>query len=319
MPFELPPFDYAVADGVLRSNVPLPGLQPAIGPAPAWTFVYTARRFCERGIALPEPFHNWRRRNGREYLQFFRVDNRVILRFPRLGDFVVHADARTIECFPRARIKLPTLRPTLFNQVLPLLYARERLVLHAAAVQTSSGAVAFVGATGAGKSTLAAALARRRWPFITDDVLLLDQSAADVYAVPSRMPMRLWTDSTRLISGRASAHPRVRERIEKRLVTVAALGVPEASGPLPLRRLYVLGRTPGDRAHITTISPANLAVALIRCSFQIDVDDPAVSRQTLRAAGVVAARVRGRRLLLPGSLKRLDRTLDAIEDDLSIT
>ena len=307
---------YAIADGVLGSNVPLPELQPASAGPTTWQFLFTGRRFADGDASLPEPFHVWPRPNGKAYLQFFRLDERVVLRFPRLGDFVVSPAARTIECYPRARIGLSTLRPTLFNQVIPLLYARERLVLHAAAVQMGSEAVAFVGTTGAGKSTLAAALARRGCPFITDDVMLLDHSADEICAIPSRMPLRLWTDSTRLIAGRASAHPRVRQRIEKRLITVPALGAREAAGPIPLKRIFLLGRTPDHRAHVGAISPAKAALALIRCSFQIAVDDLSVSRETLRAASLVAARVSSRRLLLPASLKRLDRTLDAIQADV---
>lgn len=54
-----------------------------------------------------------------------------------------------------------------------LAYQRGLLCLHASAVVCADGAHAYTGASEAGKSTLAAALSMRGWPFFSDDVLTL--------------------------------------------------------------------------------------------------------------------------------------------------
>ena len=57
---------------------------------------------------------------------------------------------------------------------------RGLLPLHASAVVSRAGAVhAFTGASGTGKSTLAAALGRHGLPFFADDLLLLDPASFD--------------------------------------------------------------------------------------------------------------------------------------------
>ena len=52
-------------------------------------------------------------------------------------------------------------------------YQRGLLPLHASAVAVGDGCVAFCGARGAGKSTLAAALAQAGYPLLSDDLLIV--------------------------------------------------------------------------------------------------------------------------------------------------
>src|SRR5208337_3198059 len=51
-----------------------------------------------------------------------------------------------------------------------LLHQRGRITLHASAVRVNGGAVLFCGSSGAGKSTMAAALAQRGYPVASDDI-----------------------------------------------------------------------------------------------------------------------------------------------------
>jgi hypothetical protein len=55
-----------------------------------------------------------------------------------------------------------------------VLQARGRELLHASAVLTPRGAIAFAGSSGAGKSTMAFALSQRGYPPMADDALLFD-------------------------------------------------------------------------------------------------------------------------------------------------
>ena len=51
-----------------------------------------------------------------------------------------------------------------------LLHQRQQIVIHASAVRVGKKAVLFCGQSGAGKSTMAAALAQRGFPLVTEDV-----------------------------------------------------------------------------------------------------------------------------------------------------
>src|SRR5262249_58014027 len=72
-----------------------------------------------------------------------------------------------------------------------VLHALGREVLHASAVVTDRGVVAFCGASGCGKSTTAYALARAGFPHWADDLVVLDIGDDHVVALPSPFQVRL--------------------------------------------------------------------------------------------------------------------------------
>jgi hypothetical protein len=73
----------------------------------------------------------------------------------------------------------------LFAQVLPLAAQLQGFeLLHASAIKLDGAVVAFVASSGTGKSTLAANLAARGAPLVTDDVLAVASSAGVVLAHP---------------------------------------------------------------------------------------------------------------------------------------
>ncbi len=108
--------------------------------------------------------------------------------------------------------------------------------LHASAVSHAGGVHAFTGVSGEGKSTLAAALARRGLAVCSDDVLVLDLSdPGQVMALPGHRRLKLWADALVLTDRRSD--DAVRPGLDKFYV---ADRVPFDAEPLPIRRLYVL-------------------------------------------------------------------------------
>jgi hypothetical protein len=119
-----------------------------------------------------------------------------------------------------------------------LLHQRGMLPMHASAVAVDGRAVLFTGASGAGKSTTAAALAARGYPVVADDITVVyaDDAGAAV-AAPAFPQMKLWAQSLRALAKETDALPRVRPELEKYSLPIAAQFHPQ---PLPVARMILL-------------------------------------------------------------------------------
>jgi hypothetical protein len=161
------------------------------------------------------------------------------MRFPQLPDFLVAADAGTVSCFPVPDVPKGTMQHLYFNQVLPLrLSKRGKLVFHTTAVEMGAGAVAFVGESGRGKSTLAASFATSGHRVLTDEgagggadwpgLRRAAQSSVD----PPVVRQRVRADPARGSAGATGAlHPEARFLADEDLAF--------CDGSRPLRRLYI--------------------------------------------------------------------------------
>lgn len=72
---------------------------------------------------------------------------------------------------------------------------RGQVPLHASAVVVQDHAVLFVGAGGAGKSSIATAFASLGYPVLSDDIVVMSDSGGSVLAYPSHPRLSLWADS----------------------------------------------------------------------------------------------------------------------------
>jgi len=144
-----------------------------------------------------------------------------------------------------------------------LLCQRNLLVLHASAVVIDGGVVGFMGRKGWGKSTMAAALHKRGYPLVSDDLLALDVSAPGPPIVDPGFPqLKLWPDSAQSIGDDPEALPRLHPDFTKR-ARAARTGF--MLQPLPLKRLYVLnlGATP----QVEAVPPHEAFLELVRHTY----------------------------------------------------
>jgi hypothetical protein len=118
-----------------------------------------------------------------------------------------------------------------------LLHQRGQVVLHASAVRVNGKAVLFCGASGTGKSTLAAALAQRGFPLVTDDFCAVAADGAGAVTVqPDGRSLKLWAQAIRELDLAERRGAAVRNRLEKFFVEPAAV----FSEPLQLAAVYAL-------------------------------------------------------------------------------
>jgi hypothetical protein len=119
-----------------------------------------------------------------------------------------------------------------------LLHQCKRIVLHASAVCVGGKAVLFCGPSGFGKSTLAAALAQRGYPFLTDDLCTFGDSDATPAVQPDGREIKLWAQAIDELDLGANRGQPVRSKIGKFYVTPDTVH----SEPLPLGAVYSLRR-----------------------------------------------------------------------------
>lgn len=97
-----------------------------------------------------------------------------------------------------------------------LLLQRGCLPLHANAIATPKGAVAFCGVSGAGKSTLTTAFYQRAYQVLVDDVCAVSLATDGNLVVEAGYPgMKLWADTLQQCGEKVEPLDRVRRDVEK--------------------------------------------------------------------------------------------------------
>jgi hypothetical protein len=186
----------------------------------------------------------------------------AILSLAEIGAFRIRAGSEiTIRLAPGVETSL--LQLYLVGTVMALLlYQRGFLVLHASAVEVDGSAVAFLGVSGAGKSSTAAALHTRGHRIVADDVVPVDLKALRPMASPGFPQLKLYpTVAHSLGYHRQSLRP-LHSKEGKQGCRVAREFSPS---PLLLRHLYVLES--GPVPHIEPLCPQQALIELIRHSY----------------------------------------------------
>ena len=172
----------------------------------------------------------------------------------------VDAPGTNVWCTWPAAASLEDTCTYLYGPILGLvLRLRGALAFHASAVQIGGGAVGFAGPHGAGKSTLAAALAASGCAVVTDDVLHVRSDGTRWMVEPFASMLKLWPEGARLALGDRADLPRIAAGWNKRAL-VPGGRIAAAATPLPLFALATLA----PPAATPAIEPLSAAAALVR-------------------------------------------------------
>jgi hypothetical protein len=145
-----------------------------------------------------------------------------------------------------------------------LLRLRGVTCLHACAVAFEGRSVAFVGSTGAGKSTTAAALARRGYGVLSDDIVALVERGGAFHVMPAYPHLALWPDSVKMLYGSSEALPRFIPDWDKRRLDLGNQGTRFESRSLPLGAIYILGeRRPDPAPYSEKMRPQSALLSLV--------------------------------------------------------
>ena len=138
------------------------------------------------------------------------------------------------------------------------------LVLHAAAAARSGGAVALIGDSGAGKSSLVAALVCAGWTYLSDEAIGVD---ADANFHPYLRPITLRRGSWSALAQLEARLPADRQRFAATEWHVPALSLDAvATAPMPPRAVVLVRHEAGARADLRPITRGAAIEQLVRQS-----------------------------------------------------
>ncbi len=273
-----PYYDMALCtfgDMIIKSPLPL-GMVEVEGGEPDCELVFPPSRLS--APTCRDWFHHFADRDGKPWLSLGKHGCRYLFRFHNLVDFWVSADGGEILGYPTLDVPSDTIRHLFLDQVMPrMLSLRGRLVLHASAVLAPKGAVAFLGDSGRGKSTLAASFCQQGFPGLTDDCLLLQEAGGAHFALPSYAGLRLWPDTIEALFGSQVSYPLVAHYTDKRRLSSDREPLCFATGRVPLNRLYMLAppddQTGTSGGAIHALSSREAVMALVNSTYRLDITD----------------------------------------------
>ncbi len=164
------------------------------------------------------------------------TETAMFFSYPKTGDILV-ADGNKVILDLRPGAQEEDVIPYLTGYVLAvLLHQRNCLVLHASVVTINGIGVAFLGAKGYGKSTIAASLEVLGNRLISDDLLPIIFEDDGIFTVPGYPQIKLFEDSVTAVGAVPSQLPAVHRKTAK-----YSFSCSEFSGAsIPLSAIYVL-------------------------------------------------------------------------------
>ena len=146
---------------------------------------------------------------------FFISPSEYLIHLPICSYYVQQGKSITIEL--KANADMPSVRLFLLtNAMAAILHQRNKVALHAGAIQTDKGLVVICGESGAGKSTTISALQQKGYKIFVDDVLVLEKKEDIVVGVAAYPTLKLWDDTIeKLEIGIIAEEQKLRESINK--------------------------------------------------------------------------------------------------------
>ncbi len=195
-----------------------------------------------------------------------------------------------------------------------LLQQRGVVTLHASAIETRAGAVLFLGSSGAGKSSLLAAMQQRGHAMLADDVtgVLLDSGGRPT-ALSAFPAMRLWADALDELGWQHRTRGRVRKGLEKYLAPVERF----RATPLAVCAAYMLTPSPGSGIEIEACARSTAFEHLLKCTYRKRCMHGLGQRPAhFRAVAAMAGQVPVFRVKRPAHPMRINALADEIERSL---
>lgn len=297
----------------LRTSLDLPCAEVTGSGAPDVEIIRATEEEAERACQLacdPEV-------QTRFYERMPLRDGGRLVRWKDHFEFFISSDASRVLWRNLRDTPDEVLHTYLLGQVLSLCMVERGIEpLHATSVILDGGAVAFLGDTGYGKSTLGAAFVARGFRLLTDDVLVIYPRAGRYWTEPGLGRIKLLPDSADALF---DTRPSTRMNYFTSKMIFRLEEERRQSHPVPLRAIYVLShpRRQPKRVCIRRLSGRRALLPLLRNTFNPVTDTPSRLQQQLQFAAGVANSVSIKALSYPRRLEAVSNVVEAIERDLT--
>ena len=235
----------------------------------------------------------------------------------KLGEFWVSPNGSAIACRHFGQTDA-AFQVYLLNQAVSFaLIKTGQEPLHATAVVIDGEAVAFMGRSGFGKSSLAACFLHAGYYVLTDDLLLTQRTSQDLLAYPGPPRIKLFPAMARRFLGRGVSAVPMNAWTQKMVIPMTR--EQHCAEAVPLRAIYALvsPRNVSRRQTIRAeaLSASEAFVELTAASFNYVITDPQRLRRQFNEMTRVATAVPVRKLSYPRRICALEDVRDAILAD----
>lgn len=252
------------------------------------------------------PYDTWINPEGSVSAQFYRTLEGYLVRFPKQADFHISRHSLEVCCSPSPDVPLSSVQTLFQNSIEPIIgNHRGELHLHGSAVAIGNAAIAFLGVSRRGKTTLAGAFARSGYPFLSEDVIKLTPLDEGYRLNPHKGPLRLFSDSAAYLLGEGLGE----DQGEDKLAVIANGQLASCDHPLPLHMLFILGPGLVDSVKIRPVSQSGAISQLLQQSFILDVEDTKMLRGHFERIGNIARLIPCFELDYPRSFEQLDNVI----------
>lgn len=257
---------YSVYGVVVDSDTP-PGLPESSQPGAADVVCRTGAASIFLDAAAQAQLD---RRSDSWHRYAVLADGSTYVAWEDVGEFIVSADGARIDCRRKGGSSADAFAVYMLGQALSFALVQRGLEpLHATAVVVDDRAIAFLGGSGFGKSTLAASFIEAGGHLLTDDLLVLRRGADGYLALPGPPRIKLFPAVARRLLGRAPHRGPMNTGTDKVILPLDRSS--RCEGAVAIDALYVLAapcdvcRTAG--VAVEALSPRDAFVELVKSTF----------------------------------------------------
>ena len=337
---------------IFNSNIPLPGVPlasrtsdlpsassavPREGPCDVALHLGIVSPHASLNLGQPEELtytSAYLDEDNQPTLHIWQAADRSYVRLAYSDGTLFWMDTKCLNVWSAwpAHLSLENTFSYLLGPVLGLLLRfRGITCLHASAVAFEDWCAVFVGAEGAGKSTIAAAFASQGHPILSDDIAALalpvstqPASACQIaphpffQVLPAYPHICLWPDSAAMVPGLPENLPRLVPDWDKRRLALGADGILYAPQPLPLAAIYIFAERRADLAPaIDLCPPKRTLLSLIANTYANNVLSPELRAQEFALLDSLVTSVPVRILTPHCDPARLPEMCSLIRQDLA--